>query len=164
MNDLQALHKVVWEFRAGMNGRWPTPTSVDSLRYAFCEVAESLDAFLRASRPGDKRNNDRNVSVAAELADTAIMLLTAVGSDWSDFPGQDGYVPSPDLDRICFRSGSVLEYAKRGVCGWSGYALELVRDIDRYVKGRHRADLGAEVQERLERIREKHGQGRKVGP
>ena len=163
--DLQALHKTIWDFRAEMNGRWPTPTSVDSLRYAFCEVAESLDAFLREARPGDKRNNDRNVSVAAELADAAIMFLTALGPDWHEFPKPDvSHGFCPDLDRICFRSGSVLEYAKRGVCGWSGYALELVRDIDRYVKGRHRTDLGAEVQERLERIREKHGQGRKVEP
>ena len=163
MNDLQALHKVVWEFRAGMNGRWPTPTPVDSLRYAFCEAAESLDAFLRESRPGDKRNNAREVDVAAELADTAIMLLTAVGPTCSDFPDRsNGH--SLDLDWICFRAGSTLECAKRRVCGWHGYALQLVQDIDRYLFVRLRADLGAEVQERLERIREKHGQGRKVGP
>jgi NTP pyrophosphatase (non-canonical NTP hydrolase) len=57
---------------------WATPDPLNSLRYAFCEAAEAMDAWLRAERPSDSRNNERQNDVLDELADCAIMLLTAV--------------------------------------------------------------------------------------
>lgn len=79
MNELQRVHKMVWRFRAVMSPHWATPEPMDCLRYAFCEAGEAMDAWLRQQRPGDSRNNERNPDVLDELADCAIMLLSAVG-------------------------------------------------------------------------------------
>jgi hypothetical protein len=51
---------------------------MDSLRYAFTEAGEAMDAWLREQRPNDARNNERQPDVLDELADAAIMLVTAV--------------------------------------------------------------------------------------
>ena len=78
MNELQKLHQMVWRFRAVMEPHWATPGPVDCLRYAFCEAGEAMDAWLRQQRPNDSRNNERQPDVLDELADCAIMLLSAV--------------------------------------------------------------------------------------
>ncbi len=81
MNELQECHRLVWAFRQEIEPYWGTPDPLNSLRYAFCEAAESMDAWLRAERPSDSRNNERQNDVLDELADCAIMLLTALNFD-----------------------------------------------------------------------------------
>ena len=82
MNELQECHRLVWVFRKEIEPYWATPDPLNSLRYAFCEVAESLDSWLRAVRPSDSRNNDGQNDILDELADCAIMLLTALNLDY----------------------------------------------------------------------------------
>jgi hypothetical protein len=75
------MHELIWSFRREMEaagGAWRTPPPQDSLRYAFTEAGEAMDAWLRAQRPGDGRNTARERHLLAELADCAIMLLSAV--------------------------------------------------------------------------------------
>jgi hypothetical protein len=48
------------------------------LLFAFTELGESVDAYLR-SKPEYARNRDKDLSVLDELADCALMLLTALG-------------------------------------------------------------------------------------
>ncbi len=81
MNELQECHRLVWAFRKEIEPYWATPDPLNSLRYAFCEAAEAMDAWLRAERPSDSRNNERQNDVLDELADCAIMLFTAMGQD-----------------------------------------------------------------------------------
>lgn len=76
--ELEELHGIVWNFREHMEPYWATPNPLDSLRYAFTEAADAMDAFLRLQRPDDSRNNVKNYDMLDELADCAIMLLTAV--------------------------------------------------------------------------------------
>lgn len=79
---LQEAYRMVWNFRKMSEGRWPTPTPRDSALYAVTEIAEAIDARLRLENPDHVRNNERNEDVLAELADAAIMLLTALGPDY----------------------------------------------------------------------------------
>lgn len=81
MNELQECHRLVWIFRKEIEPYWATPDPLNSLRYAFTECAEAMDAWLRAERPSDSRNNERQNDVLDELADCAIMLLTALNFD-----------------------------------------------------------------------------------
>lgn len=101
MNKLQKLHAMVWRFRAVMDPFWATPEPVDCLRYAFCEAAEAMDAWLRQQRPGDSRNNERQPDVLDELADCAIMLLSAVPEDKFTNPSNTG-VDGLTLGSICY--------------------------------------------------------------
>ena len=82
MNELQECHALVWSFRKEIEPFWATPDPLNSLRYAFTEAAEAMDAWLRQNRPNDSRNNERQNDVLDELADCAIMLLTAVNPDF----------------------------------------------------------------------------------
>ena len=67
----------VWTLRARVSAAWPTPSVVESLAYAVTEIAEAINADLRAKNPKHVRNNFKVESVGDELADTVIMLLTA---------------------------------------------------------------------------------------
>ena len=71
-------HKMVWEFRRQMVAYWPTPDTVDAARFAVTEIGEAMDAFLRLDG-GYARNRERSPDVLDELADTAMMILTAIG-------------------------------------------------------------------------------------
>lgn len=76
--DLERMHGLVWNFRKYIEPYWPTPNYLDSLRYAFTECAEAMDAYLRQQRPNDSRNHDKETDFFDELADCAIMLFTAL--------------------------------------------------------------------------------------
>lgn len=76
MNTIQDLHREVWAFRREMAAYFPTPNQADSLAFAFTEIAEAVDATLRQN-PVYKRNNTKEHTVERELAQSAMMLLTA---------------------------------------------------------------------------------------
>jgi hypothetical protein len=81
LEELKALHASVWEFRRWMdaNTAWKTPPRLDALMFAVTEGAgEALDSYLRIVG-GYARNHAKVPRVEAELADCALMLLTALG-------------------------------------------------------------------------------------
>ena len=75
------LHTHVWRVRAEIGDTWLTPSPLDCLRYAVTEAGEAMDAWLRDQRPDDARNNERRLDVLDELADCAIMLVSALPAD-----------------------------------------------------------------------------------
>lgn len=79
--ELRECHAIVWQWRAKLADVWPTPNRLDALRFAVTEAAEAMDAWLRLNG-GYARNHDKNLSVEDELADCAMMLLTAAGEKW----------------------------------------------------------------------------------
>jgi len=89
MNDvtktLETCHAELWAFRDEMGEDWPTPDTELSLQFATCEAGEALDAWIRFTYPRMARNNERTVTeddILDELADTAMMLLTAHGENF----------------------------------------------------------------------------------
>lgn len=76
-DELKRCHQLVWQRRAELEDVWPTPDTADALRFAFTEAGEAMDAWLRLN--GEyARNNEKDLSVEDELADCAMMLLTAL--------------------------------------------------------------------------------------
>lgn len=80
-DTLRECHRIVWQYRAELESVWPTPSTEDALLFAFTELGEAVDAYLR-SKSEYARNRDKDLSVLDELADCAMMLLTALGSGW----------------------------------------------------------------------------------
>lgn len=77
---LRTAHGLVWTARAELEPYWPTPNTQDALLFALTELGEAVDADLRTN--GDyARNRDKSLSVLDELADCAMMLLTAMGPE-----------------------------------------------------------------------------------
>ena len=97
--ELQDLHKLVWDFRAVAGEYWPTPEPKDALEYAFTEAGEAIDAGLRERRLGDKRNREKETDRLDEWADCAIMLMTAL-PDYGDVWRRTGRT---DDATICLR-------------------------------------------------------------
>lgn len=102
----------VWKFREKYSQYWATPDLLWSLRFAFTEIAEALDAWIRANSNEFSRNNEKNLVVIDELADTAIMLLTALGpKSWvMDKPASY----SPTIETVAERIGRCLKRASDG--------------------------------------------------
>jgi hypothetical protein len=48
VETLQQAHAELWGFRAEMGDAWPTPDTLDALRFAVTEAGEALDAWMRA--------------------------------------------------------------------------------------------------------------------
>jgi len=85
---LKQAHVELWAFREEMADVWPTLDTYLSLQCAVCEAAEALDAWIRMTYPWMARNRDRlngEEAVLNELADCAMMLLTAMGQKTPDF-------------------------------------------------------------------------------
>lgn len=84
MHTLQDLYDFVWKWRKE-NDWFPTPEPMDSISYAVTEIAEAIDADLRSRRTEDKRNRDIEAEDPRdELADAAIMIITAMPPDDED--------------------------------------------------------------------------------
>lgn len=90
---LRECHRIVWQYRAELEAYWPTPTTEDALLFAFTELGEAIDAHLR-SKAEYARNRDKDLSVLDELADCALMLLTALGPEHNfQWEGNGGGYP-----------------------------------------------------------------------
>lgn len=154
MSDLQELHSLVWRFRREMeaNGSgWVTPSKHDALRFAFTEAAEAMDAYMRA-KGGYARNNEGHDDVLAELADCAIMLMTAA-NDRSLVLYRDDLINGPTIiDDIAIELGTCLqslqhtESAQHFLISYALTAISLYPGMD----------LDTEVKRRLYRIAHKH--------
>lgn len=136
-------HAIVWRYRDELQEVWPTPDATDALRFAFTEAAEAMDANLRLNS-GYARNNDKTLSVDDELADCAMMLLTAVGPEWNPFP-VPGYVflHPARLDNICCDVAHALE------------GRDIVPAIESIAVYLGADNLPARITARLERIKAK---------
>lgn len=156
-DELQALHDELWAFRAEMDATsdWKTPQSaLDSLRFAATEAGEALDAWLRL-KGGYARNNDKSLSVEAELADCAMMLMTAMG------PGQIAWQAEcwifdtdPTLEQIMNHTACALELA---CINWTNTSALYTQSALHAIASYPGLDLPAELRARMARIRRKHG-------
>ena len=153
--NLQALHTRVWTFRADMADVWPTPDTLDSLRYSFSEAGEVVSDYLRTTRD-HARNNHHEPDVLGEAADCAMMLMTALG------PGENYKTYSPfweQYDDLGIAVDMLADWcgglANKCACksNWRRSALSALATIDA-MPG---MDLAAELDKRLLRIRAKHG-------
>ncbi len=154
MNELQECHRLVWAFRQEIEPYWATPDPLNSLRYAFCEAAEAMDAWLRAERPSDSRNNERQNDVLDELADCAIMLLTSVQDEYpfGHFRDANGNIHEPDnLERIAKYIIDCVELEKKQT-NFGQKARVAVWRIANYPG----MELKQRIQGRLARIAFKH--------
>lgn len=170
--EIARCHRIVWHYRAVLEPVWPTPPPDDALRFAHTEAGEAMDAYLRLNG-GYARNRDRDLSVEAELADCAMMLLTAaprlplspgermlgdarIMGDWANLhnrPARRYYLLEPDpyspvniLHNVAYRVGELL--VARGTVPRM-MTLRLVGLIARYPG----MDLDAWLTSRLERIK-----------
>lgn len=152
--NIAKVHNMVWEFRAVYGELWPTPDRVDALRFAFCESAEAMDAWLRM-QPLFNRNRAKDLSVLDELADTAIMLLTALGCDILptkyDEAAWTVEREPVDLDVICGTVTLAFRCTRKGFA-WTfleRVIKEVVGDIALYPG----MELETRIARRLDRIR-----------
>lgn len=102
----------VWKFRKKYSEYWATPDLLWSLRFAFTEIGEALDAWIRANSNQFSRNREKSMDVIDELADTALMLLTALGPNaWvTDRPASY----EPTIETVAERIGRCLKRASDG--------------------------------------------------
>lgn len=144
--EIGTVHTMVWAFRAMYGGLWPTPDRVDALRFAFCESAEAMDAWLR-QQPRFNRNRAKELDVLDELADTAIMLLTALGYD-----PQRGVVEreTVSLDTICGEVAFIFRCVGKGFA--DSFIQRAVRETVGDIALYPGIDLESRVAQRLERI------------
>jgi len=145
ITDIQTLHSLVWSYRNRLSSLWPTPSCADSLAFAFTEIGEAVDAQLRQN-PVYNRNHDKNVDVDSELADCLIMLLTAMGDQFSwRTSSWDWYHKSCmlSLETIAFQVVGAL-IAKNGYVGDAVESIILVWEWQ--------SDIYTTVKDRLDRI------------
>lgn len=147
MANLKRLHKLVWDFRQEADSWWATPSPELARLYAFSEMGEAVDAWIRLNVPGQSRNNQKEADVLGELADTAIMLLSI--NPEMDF--QFGTTDTPYYSAI----DGVAHYVSRATIG-----PERSRDgIERAllaIAAYPGMVLDREIHKRLDRIRQRH--------
>jgi NTP pyrophosphatase (non-canonical NTP hydrolase) len=147
MTTISEIHDLVWSFRRENSDWWLTPSPDDCLRYAFTEAGELMDAWLRSKRPDDARNNDRQRDVAKELADVAIMLVSAMPELK---PVSYAPLKHPTIDDVCVMVGCCLDAPVV-----YGVVMDALIYAERYAE-QHHIDLLAHVQANLEAIRLKN--------
>lgn len=144
---LRQWHALTWLFRAEMQQRFPTPPRDDSLAFAFTEAAEAVDAELRQN-PRYKRNNEKEHSIERELAQSAMMLLTAVPETFQDWQSVDTY---PFLAMWSVRNIAVRVAQCMAVPSDYAYILGTVAAISTIVQ------LDVLLPAELDRMRAKYG-------
>jgi hypothetical protein len=147
--NLTELHERNKRWRAWMDANTPfkTPDTLDCLRYALTEAAEAMDVWLREKNQTHARNNERNHSLHAELADTAMMLLTAL-PEITEFYSYSGPMDHA-LDYICL---DIVECIMEELVGnpWDSCALA-------YIAAYSGFDLATELEACHTRLGLKHG-------
>ncbi len=160
---LKECHRIVWDARKELEPYWPTPTTEDALLFAFTELGEAVDAHLR-SKPEYARNRDKDLSVLDELADVALMTLTAYGNEWVDSDERDGgwdewqyawrfYIS--DMAKILDIHEQYGDDADSFLFDWRWYAITVVEKIATHPG----MDLPTRLTQRLERIKAKRMPG-----
>lgn len=145
---LAECHGLVWAYRRELEAVWPTPGRGDALRFAVTEAAEALDAELRAN-PLYARNRAREMDELDELADCALMLLTALGPE-PELMRHKQRKHWLGLERMVFGcADALLDHTGNGV------ADKWLWDLVAMIEDRQGMDLPARLRGRLERIKAK---------
>lgn len=76
--DINWVIERVRESREGTKEKFPLPDVEHSIDYAITEIGETIDAFLRLGRPGDKRNNEKNIDPRYEFGQVGYMICSAI--------------------------------------------------------------------------------------
>lgn len=154
--DLTTLWHTNRRWRAWMdaNTKFVTPETLDCLRLALVASTRALDCWLRQKNPDHARNNGREHTVESELADTAMLLLTAL-------PGHDDLMrilkDNPEwgdsnLDSICLMIGySIVDYKHDQP--WTVESVTALLAIAHYPG----LDLAVELDRCWRRLAEIHG-------
>jgi len=156
----QDLHSKVWAFRNEMAPVWPTPNTLDALKFCVTEAAEALDADLRING-GYARNHTKEPNLYGELADCALMLLTALGPDWDNVPDifdaiDEAQWPLDELVGNCADALYWYHISEQGRAPDGWVFEEIVKAL---IAIRYYADdfnLEAELDKRMARLRAKH--------
>lgn len=150
---LRECHAIVWRYRAELEHVWPTPNTEDALLFAFTELGEAIDAHLR-TRDTYARNRDKSLDVLDELADCAMMLLTALGADYG-FPDNIERNFRHEWDSYAMAMGETVFHGvnpePRTAHWWMQDAWEMLQRIATHPG----MDLPARLTARLERIKAK---------
>jgi hypothetical protein len=156
-NTLRQCHEIVWSYRKQLEEYWPTPCQEHALLFAHTELSESIDAFLRG-KPEYARNNDKDLDVLEELADCALMVLTAVGPDfedahsaWGIMDWHDKWYGRHEWSVYAVDMAELLYWQHHGDLIEEGYPLRLVQRIATHPG----MDLPQRLKQRLERIKAK---------
>lgn len=153
---IQELHREVWQFRREMERYFPTPSQADSIAFAFTEIAEAVDATLRQN-PLYKRNQEKAHSVERELAQCAMMLLTAIPEGWG------GWYYARDNFGIVRISSIAFDVAKAyDNKNFGGASNTQLADIVAAIAFFY--DLPTHLRAELARMRAKHGPVQDDGP
>lgn len=153
------LHKLVWDWRAKYEDIYATPDRLDSAKFFVCEYAEALDADLRTNEKY-LRNRSTNLDVNNELADTAIMLITALGRKYN--PHWDHW--SISLSGTTSKPSGILTIGIHVAKSWL-WILETPRSIDvadneiwksLWAIDRYTDDIDDYIQRKLDELYQKH--------
>ena len=72
-------HGKVAKFFLGNADVFAYKGQLGSLKYAFTEIAEAVDAKIRSESPGDLRRTTKEKDFNAEIGDAMFMLLASIG-------------------------------------------------------------------------------------
>lgn len=171
---LTKWHGMVWEFRRQMTGYWPYRGTLRAARQVVSEMGEVLDALDRLEYGQDDRTRQydpEKLDVLDELADVAMMTLTAMGErapldEWAEqweweeeqWGGRHYSTLYEDLDEIdalvmlvkdFFACAAVPHPSPVSLAGFGGL---VVWRISEYAG----MDLTLRLQRRFDRIFRKH--------
>lgn len=131
--NLRTLWEINHRWRMWMdeNTGFKTPDTLDCLRYSVCEAAEALDAWMRQKNQHHARNNGREHTVEQELADVAMLLLTALPEEsLQDWHLVDNELNS--LEQLSLHIAFAVEGYKRGFDSWTFDVMIALRYIEEY--------------------------------
>ena len=142
---LEEAFTMLWEYRYRLEGQWHTPRQLDCLRFACTEAGEALDAQLRQD-PTFHRNTDRDRDYAEEIADTAMMLCTALGTaGWQDVIEEP--LPEVSTEKLLHLAATATIYCMVGMFPtMKQYTILALRCCNDLVP-----NLGEEILARLQR-------------
>ena len=86
-------HKKVVDFYRKNADVFSFKGNIGSMKYAFTEIAEAVDARMRSENPDDLRRTVKETDYNAEIGDTMFMLLASIGID--------GYAHETFMRHIC---------------------------------------------------------------
>lgn len=78
LEDIFRMKKSVDDLRLKIEDSWPTPSIFHSILFAFSEMGEAIDALLDEEMLYSRNNPIPKDNVIDELADCAMMILSAV--------------------------------------------------------------------------------------
>lgn len=134
--DWVELHRLnrVWREWMDAHSKFVTPDTIDSLRYARIEANEAADLELRQKLPDHARNNERNHTIFGELAQVAMLVLTALPKIDFEKAAQDRLFHSelPAIDSFCDLANSAVVECVQNFDYWRAYAHALLMTIETY--------------------------------